>query len=193
MTPIDDIRGDAVDDPGTGDSTMMLRRWYLDAAPSADRRQAAIDRLFSGRSVSMPGLQPRRGWLVSRRWRIGMALAASAAAAMALTWSLRQTPGPPPAGAGGTRLVAFEVRLPSRLVHDVALTGDFNGWDPRATPMHREGSSDVWKIAIALPPGRHVYSFVVDGTEWVIDPLAPSAEFDELGPANVIAVSGAGD
>jgi 1,4-alpha-glucan branching enzyme len=60
-------------------------------------------------------------------------------------------------------------------------------------PMQRQGSSDVWKIAIALPPGRHVYSFVVDGTEWVIDPLAPRAELDDLGPANVIAISGAGD
>ena len=82
-------------------------------------------------------------------------------AALALTWTLQER-----APDDGRRLVAFEVRLPSREVREVALTGDFNGWDPHAMPMERQGSSDLWRIAIPLPPGRHVYSFVIDGTEF---------------------------
>lgn len=192
MTPAEQMPGEAAEVPAAGDSTMMFRQWYLDALPSPERRQEAIDRLVGSRSVAISAPDRRRMWTVRRRWRIGTGVAACVVAALALTWSLRHsTPARPPAA--GTRLVAFEVRLPSRLVHAVALTGDFNGWDPHATPMQRQGSSDLWKIAIPLPPGRHVYSYVVDGTEWVIDPLAPSAEFDELGPANVIAISGTGD
>lgn len=171
----------------------MLRRWYLDAAPSSDARQAAINRLterWGASTRELPAHRAPRAW---RRW-VPAALAASAVAAMALTWSVQHRSAADRMGeARDATLVAFEVRLPSRIVHDVSLAGDFNGWDLRATPMHREGSSDIWKTSVSLPPGRHVYSFVVDGKEWVIDPLAPRAELDELGPANVIAISGASD
>ena len=183
---------DGGDDFATGDA-MMLRQWYLEAAPSPAVRQYAIDRLVMARAVVRPGVatgKPR----VRKVWTVAAALAACVLAAVALSSRIGRPPSSLPSAAlSYARLVAFEVRLPSRNVHHVALAGDFNGWDPRAMPMHRQGSSDVWKIAIALPPGRHVYSFVVDGTEWVIDPLAPRAELDDLGPANVIAVSGAGD
>lgn len=193
MTPGEHMPGDVAEEPAEGD-TMRFRRWYLDALPSPERRQNAIDRLVVSRLAGISAPDTRRGGTVSRRWRAVSAVAACVVAAVALTWSLRhRAPTLPQEKGDGTRMVAFEVRLPSRLVHEVALTGDFNGWDPRATRMERQGSSDLWKIAIPLPPGRHVYSFVVDGTEWVIDPLAPSAEFGELGPANVIAVSRAGE
>ena len=172
---------------------MILRRWYLEAHPSAVARQDAIDRLVAARAVPSRAAEPATRH-ERRLWVAAAALAACILAAVALS-SRSPTPSSslPSAALGYARLVAFEVHLPSRSVHHVALAGDFNGWDPQSMPMHREGSSDVWKIAIALPPGRHVYSFVVDGTEWVIDPLAPRAERDDLGPANVIAVSGAGD
>lgn len=193
MTPGEHMPGDVAKGAAEGD-TVRFRQWYRDALPSPERRQDAIDRLVRNRLMGTSRPNPRRGGTVSRRWRAVSAVAACVVAAVALTWSLRhQAPLLPQAEGDGTRMVAFEVRLPSRLVRDVALTGDFNGWDPHATPMERQGSSDLWKIAIPLAPGRHVYSFVVDGTEWVIDPLAPSAEFGELGPANVIAVSRAGE
>jgi hypothetical protein len=174
------------DDPMTGHDEMTLRRWYLSAAPSPEARQAAIDRLSARWDTdkhvikALPS-RARHHWIVA-------AVAACAVAALALTWSVQQS-----GARRDVRLVAFEVRLPSRVVREVTVAGDFNGWDAHATPMQREGTSDTWKTSIALPPGRHVYSFVVDGTEWVIDPLAPRAELDELGPANVIAVSGTGD
>lgn len=194
MTSHDGTHDDGVGEITTGGDEMKLRQWYVAATPLAEARQAAIDRLLLASAVRRSTRPAERMLSGQRRWWIASAVAASIVAAIGLTWTIRQAPAViAPVGRDDTRLVAFEVRLPSRAVHHVALTGDFNGWDSRAMPMQRQGSSDVWKIAIALPPGRHVYSFVVDGTEWVIDPLAPRAEFDELGPANVIAISGAGD
>ena len=71
----------------------------------------------------------------------------------------------------------------------VALVGDFNAWDSGATPLRRQGSA--WTVELNLPPGRHVYAFVVDGTEWVADASAPMAPVDEFGrPSSVILVPG---
>jgi len=182
----------------TGHDALSLRRWYLRAAPSPEARRVAIHRLTAQWDFELSSVvNPDKGIIKPRPSRAGnqwlvASLAACAVAAVALTWSVLER-GTGTGEERGARLVAFEVRLPSRVVQEVSLAGDFNGWDPHATPMQRDGSSDVWKTAITLPPGRHVYSFVVDGTEWIIDPLAPRAELDELGPANVIAVSGTGD
>jgi hypothetical protein len=69
----------------------------------------------------------------------------------------------------------------------VSLVGDFNGWSLGATPLERQGS--VWSVEVSLPPGRHVYAFVVDGEEWVADASAPRAPEDEFGrPSSVILV-----
>ena len=44
----------------------------------------------------------------------------------------------------------------------VFLAGDFNGWSDYATPLQRSPDG-FWTVAIALPPGRHEFKFVVDG------------------------------
>jgi 1,4-alpha-glucan branching enzyme len=48
---------------------------------------------------------------------------------------------------------------------EVFVAGDFNFWDPLATPMkrHKEGT---WKAKLRLRPGRYEYKFLVDG-QWV--------------------------
>lgn len=89
-----------------------------------------------------------------------------------------------------TRDVAFALRLPDATVRQVSLAGDFNAWDASTLPMVRDPSDGTWRVRVPLAPGRHTYSFVVDGTRWVIDPLAPRTVEGALGPANVIAVSG---
>lgn len=45
---------------------------------------------------------------------------------------------------------------------EVFLAGSFNNWNPSGTPMVRDGRG-TWRCALALPPGRHEYKFVVDG------------------------------
>jgi 1,4-alpha-glucan branching enzyme len=67
----------------------------------------------------------------------------------------------------------------------VALVGEFNDWDPRATPMVRVGGG-AWHVALPLADGRHVYAFVVDGSSWVSDPQAPLAPERWYGASNSV-------
>ena len=72
----------------------------------------------------------------------------------------------------------------------VALVGEFNDWDPSATPMSRAGGG-AWHVALPLTQGRHVYAFVVDGSSWVADPQAPLAPERWFGAQNsVVLVNG---
>ena len=73
----------------------------------------------------------------------------------------------------------------------VSLVGDFNGWDAAATPMARTGAGAEWSAQLPLTPGRHVYAFVIDGTRWLVDPMAPQVPDADLGPANAVIVEGA--
>jgi len=52
----------------------------------------------------------------------------------------------------------------------VALVGDFNDWNPAATPMHRTPDGR-WMATLELPHGYHHYLFLVDGTP-TLDPRA---------------------
>jgi hypothetical protein len=73
----------------------------------------------------------------------------------------------------------------------VSLVGDFNGWDPAATPMQRTPTGGTWSVVVPLSAGRHEYAFVVDGKHWLPDPSAPLAPVDGLGaPNSVVLVSG---
>jgi hypothetical protein len=73
----------------------------------------------------------------------------------------------------------------------VSLVGDFNRWDPAATPMERTPTGGTWSVVVPLSAGRHEYAFVVDGKQWVPDPSAPLAPVDGLGaPNSVVLVTG---
>lgn len=73
----------------------------------------------------------------------------------------------------------------------VSLVGDFNRWDPAATPMERTPTGGTWSVAVPLSAGRHEYAFVVDGKQWLPDPSAPLAPVDGLGvPNSVVLVRG---
>lgn len=56
----------------------------------------------------------------------------------------------------------------------VSLVGEFNGWGATDLPM-TQVTPGVWEATVPLPPGRHVYAFLVDGTLLVADPRAPKA------------------
>jgi hypothetical protein len=86
---------------------------------------------------------------------------------------------------GGT--VRFEFTLPAT-ARNVALVGDFNGWDAGATPMVRDRSGRTWSARVPLEPGRHEYAFVVDGQRWLVDPLAPQVPDAGFGPTNAVVV-----
>ena len=84
-------------------------------------------------------------------------------------------------------VVRFELSAP-RASH-VALVGSFNQWNPVATPLSRDPASGKWVASLRLPPGRHVYAFVVDG-DVTADPSAPRAADEDFGsPSSVVFVS----
>ena len=70
----------------------------------------------------------------------------------------------------------------------VSLVGDFNDWDQSKTPMIRSVHGGLWSVAVPLSAGRHVYSFVVDGSSWSADPSAPFAPDDGFGHANSVKI-----
>lgn len=74
----------------------------------------------------------------------------------------------------------------------VSIVGDFNGWNASTTPMVRTPNDSVWTVTLPLTTGRHVYSFVVDGSTWNADPAAPLAPDDGFGHANSVRIVGRG-
>lgn len=73
----------------------------------------------------------------------------------------------------------------------VTIVGDFNGWDPQRTRLVRSSHEGLWRARLKLTPGVYQYSFVLDGSEWVSDPLAKTVLADGFGGKNsVIIVDG---
>jgi len=60
----------------------------------------------------------------------------------------------------------------------VEVAGSFNSWLP--APLARSG--EEWAATFPLPPGRHLYKYVVDG-EWLVDP-GKQVVIDEKGNEN---------
>ena len=69
--------------------------------------------------------------------------------------------------------------------HSVSVAGDFNGWNPAHTPLERS-EGGVWTATIPLKPGRYQYMFVIDGKQWIADPLASEEETDGFGAQNAV-------
>jgi len=96
----------------------------------------------------------------------------------------------PSAGIRGTgrTAVTFVFRAPG--ASRVSLVGDFNGWDPDATPLRRATLSDTWIAQVPLEGGLHAYAFVIDGSDWAADPSAPLAPVASFGRRNSLVVVG---
>jgi diguanylate cyclase (GGDEF)-like protein len=98
---------------------------------------------------------------------------------------------------GRNRVVAFRppmtlslVYKPSRPVGRAALVGNFNNWDKEVDPMVRQDDGS-FKFDLALEPGVYHYKFVLDGTDWIVDPANPERSMDSLGGENsVLRVQG---
>jgi 1,4-alpha-glucan branching enzyme len=91
---------------------------------------------------------------------------------------------PPAADRHPARLIPFVVAAPA--AERVAIVGDFNDWDPQATPLTRL-SGTAWGVVVKLAPGRYRYAFVLDGARWIADPGAPRAGGDDFGVESSVA------
>lgn len=77
------------------------------------------------------------------------------------------------------------VFVPLNKASSVSVAGTFNGWNAMTHPMKKDGQASTWRAKLRLRPGRHLYKFVVNGSEWLPDPKAPS-EKDGDGNVNSI-------
>ena len=89
---------------------------------------------------------------------------------------------PPETVAGGVR---FSFLAP--LAKSVAIAGSFNRWDPGQDRLTGPDRNGIWTILLPLSQGRYEYRFVINNSEWVLDPSAPSMD-DGLGETNSIVI-----
>ena len=67
----------------------------------------------------------------------------------------------------------------------VAVAGDFNGWDPRATPLKKSGKNR--KASVVLGTGRrYAFRYVTTDGRWFDDDGADAYEPNEFGEKNCI-------
>lgn len=70
----------------------------------------------------------------------------------------------------------------------VSIVGDFNNWNPTATPMVRQPDG-YWMVSLELRHGYHQYVFLVDG-ERALDPKATGKTKDAQNqPVSLAAIS----
>lgn len=93
------------------------------------------------------------------------------AASVSLTMELQFRADPsllPQAVSGGVRFIYDAA--PG--VRSVALAGTFNSWVGDACMLERV-SATRWQATLPVPAGRHLYKFVIDGSDWIVDPVNP--------------------
>jgi hypothetical protein len=127
------------------------------------------------------------------RWNLAGAVAAIGlvvltAGAIATVLASRRAMGPTGIasaadGSGPIVLVRLIVLQPD--ANTVEVAGDFNGWDPGRTPLE-PAPGGAWTVTLPLEPGRYEYMFVVNGKEWIADPLAAEQNDDGFGSRNAV-------
>jgi hypothetical protein len=80
----------------------------------------------------------------------------------------------------GAKHIQFTLVAPD--AKKVAVVGDFNAWNPaHAAYQARHTGGGVWTVTAPVPLGHHRYSFVVDDSLWVADPMAPRSNDNDFG------------
>jgi AMP-activated protein kinase-like protein len=153
-----------------------------DPVPLSDRVEREVLERIRAESSITRNHRPR-----DRKPFLALALAAGIALVFGVGVLVGRKSVVPAHVASEARSVEFVLRTTADSA--VALVGDFNDWDPRATPL-RPTADGLWTVVIPLRPGRYHYTFVVDGTRWRQDPGAPRSLEDDFGtPTSVITVA----
>ena len=186
--PMSAEHDDALDDELLRQVVSELRR-PVRLDPSVDRR--ALDQIRAEATLRVAPRHDRR-W---GAWLAGAAVAAGILLAIALPDRQRQAVTPA-SSVASEQAEAFSdarrvrLRLAAPASSRVAVVGDFNNWDPAATPLHPAGDGGTWIVELRLKPGRYHYTFLIDGRRWARDPSEPRAVESDFGaPVSVLTVS----
>lgn len=131
-------------------------------------------------------------------WNLAGAMAAACVAGVAMAGVLRMIPErivEVPVLQAPVQTVAAQANPESKVfvrlvllqpgAQSVSVAGDFNGWNPGQTKLERS-EGGMWTATIPLKPGRYQYMFVIDGKQWIADPLAGEASGDGFGSENAV-------
>lgn len=190
----------------------LRRRWLnleLVVAEAAQLPRLAPSTRFLAQVQGRLALAPSSLWdrlraavMVPRtlEWNFAGAMAAACVALVAVAGLLQFVPErivevPIPVAGSQAQTASLtsgqEAKVFVRLVllqpgaRSVSVAGDFNGWNPGQTRLERS-EGGMWTATIALKPGRYQYMFVIDGKQWVADPLASEASGDGFGSQNAV-------
>jgi 1,4-alpha-glucan branching enzyme len=71
----------------------------------------------------------------------------------------------------------------------VSVVGDFNGWDPFATPLKRR-SNGTRSVSVVLPPGRpYAFRYLAEGGRWFDDHDADAVSPNGYGETHSVVVT----
>ena len=164
--------------------TEQMVQQVLRSIPTRPLPDVTTSVLAVGRSSSAAAtpLARLRSWFwaprpIALQWRPAYAFAALIA--LAAVPVLRQPAAPVAAAVPQQVLVQFRLDAPT--ARQVQLAGNFTDWKA-SVPLKRTAAG-TWTVVVPLDPGVHNYAFVVDGREWVADPMAPAVA-DGFGGAN---------
>ncbi len=164
-----------------------------------DRLMEKIRREGSLVHAGSPAGRSGSWWRTDRVVRIsplkGLAIAAGLAGVIALSSLVGGKPGSGSdlaktastgqsfAGSDTVHVVRFVFVDPR--ASTVEIVGDFNAWTKGVTKLERTAAPGVWSASVALPSGRHEYAFIINGSRWVADPLAPTTS-DDFGTESAV-------
>lgn len=178
------VAAEAAQMPRIVPSAEFIRRVKAQTAPVAPGRWDRLSALFT---------MPR-----TLEWNLAGAMAAACLALVAVAGLIQFAPerivevpvAAPPAQTASFDSIS-EPKVFVRLVlvqpaaRSVSVAGDFNGWNPTQTKLER-ADGGVWTVTLPLKPGRYEYMFVIDGKQWIADPLATEAAIDGFGAQNAV-------
>lgn len=167
-------------------------RALVEAREAPDLRRSVMSRIAGSSTARAELVRSWPGWLavlltprdVSFRFRpvYGVFAAIAVAGLIGVSGYVRPlTESPRESGAVDSPQLFVQFRLQAPEAMTVRLAGTFTDWQPRYE-LH-ESAPGVWTITVPLAPGVHDYVFVVDGQQWVPDPLAPQVD-DGFGGRN---------
>lgn len=170
------------------EAPVSLSPWFEQRVMAAIRRRPRPEPAARG---FLSWLLERRELRLSLRPRVWVGAAAMLALLVVAGVQWRATrAGSEIAGVGDSAYVRFTLYAPG--ANSVAVAGSFNEWDPRQAPLTQTHTPGVWAGTVALPPGQHVYAFLVDGSRWLPDPASPTVD-DGFGQRNsVVTVAARG-
>ncbi len=120
----------------------------------------------------------------TRRFPMGMAAAATAAAAIVLFSVFLWQPDRHDQTAQQISSMPYRFVIYKPDAGRVEIAGSFTGW--KRIPLERLSTSGYWEITLRLKPGEHSFTYILDGSRKMTDPTIPAGEPDDFGGQNSI-------